>query len=907
MEKFSSTFTAYYEHYYDAEEKRANVVKAITAELKKAGAELSEADVAGATSAQFRAFTEQVLKDLGSASPLYRTLIGVSGAFAGITPSVEEAKQAARSATDALDSTTGALESAADAAERAATALDGIASASSGIVSAARSLVDYGASLQAQAQDLKRQAVAEAATAEASFRAEAKRIQQAKIDADKDVQSATESLSKAQTDYADALKNAVSQAAKRAADALSSLTSAIEGVSQVIRAQAESVTQARDKVQSAQDAITSAYLSAQDRVQGLQKAASSALSSASSSIQEFLDKLAGSTKTLKGNTGVGFQRASLSDLAAKARAGDAKAAADLPGAAQTLLEAAKEQSQTLAQYAAEEVAVRQLLAGVKATIPADAAPVDEMAAAVAELDRLSAIVAATGASTTARQVDLMGAYTTALAGLTEAQSTYDSMLARAQAAGIAVDLVGVNDKLKPALDTLKDAQKEYAEAQAGVGSASSTVANALKAVTDAQAVLATAVTNQATATTAWNEALTLAASLNLDISTVSTGVLQSLGEALVQARAVVQEMAATKLAPDLTLSEKYAALTLELEAFATRTRDLDLGGFNVHVDTLGGLLIKYSTALTSLGTATGSTASTVSGAGGTVAGAQTYTLQQGVTALAQAVGAGSTPSAILSAASTNLGVSAGGVVQVAAAGGISGFDSSAVAQASAVKNLRGFGSSLYSIDDVYKLIQGMLAQGADSDLVYGNLRTSYGLDSTAVNTAATFKGLSGFSGSPSSTPIRAAGGTLIDAMSVEIATVVEAIQFLQGKNKSVAEIRAIALSDYGVNAADVKRAADSAGIPGFARGTNRVPQDMLAQIHKDEVIIPAAFNPERYNAASGNTALVIEIKALREEVRQLRADNSAENTAIAAATGKTAKLMDRAMPDGDAIATRVAT
>lgn len=51
----------------------------------------------------------------------------------------------------------------------------------------------------------------------------------------------------------------------------------------------------------------------------------------------------------------------------------------------------------------------------------------------------------------------------------------------------------------------------------------------------------------------------------------------------------------------------------------------------------------------------------------------------------------------------------------------------------------------------------------------------------------------------------------------------------------------------------------------FAVGTNFVPQDMIAQIHQGEAIIPAAFNPERYGRASGNDALVAEIQALRAE------------------------------------------
>ena len=88
------------------------------------------------------------------------------------------------------------------------------------------------------------------------------------------------------------------------------------------------------------------------------------------------------------------------------------------------------------------------------------------------------------------------------------------------------------------------------------------------------------------------------------------------------------------------------------------------------------------------------------------------------------------------------------------------------------------------------------------------------------------------------------------------------------------------------------------GFPGFAVGTNYVPQDMLAQIHEGEAIIPAPFNPERYSKASGNDALVAEIKALREEVARLREEQRAGQNAIAANTGKTARVLTKFDIDG---------
>lgn len=93
-------------------------------------------------------------------------------------------------------------------------------------------------------------------------------------------------------------------------------------------------------------------------------------------------------------------------------------------------------------------------------------------------------------------------------------------------------------------------------------------------------------------------------------------------------------------------------------------------------------------------------------------------------------------------------------------------------------------------------------------------------------------------------------------------------------------------------------------IPAFAVGTNRVPQDMLAMVHKDEAIIPAAFNPWARGANGGNDDLIAEVRALRAEVAELRAANSAENRAIASATTKTAKTLER-FDDADALTVRV--
>jgi hypothetical protein len=75
-----------------------------------------------------------------------------------------------------------------------------------------------------------------------------------------------------------------------------------------------------------------------------------------------------------------------------------------------------------------------------------------------------------------------------------------------------------------------------------------------------------------------------------------------------------------------------------------------------------------------------------------------------------------------------------------------------------------------------------------------------------------------------------------------------------------------------------------AGLPAFARGTNYVPSDMIAQIHEGERIIPAADNAELMQSINNrnetNRVLVTEIKNLRREVQQLREQQAKETGAI---------------------------
>jgi hypothetical protein len=63
-------------------------------------------------------------------------------------------------------------------------------------------------------------------------------------------------------------------------------------------------------------------------------------------------------------------------------------------------------------------------------------------------------------------------------------------------------------------------------------------------------------------------------------------------------------------------------------------------------------------------------------------------------------------------------------------------------------------------------------------------------------------------------------------------------------------------------------------VPAFDVGTNRVPYDMLAMVHKDEAVVPAAYNPAAGGLGShDDAAIVAELKALRAEVAELKRSN----------------------------------
>jgi hypothetical protein len=102
-------------------------------------------------------------------------------------------------------------------------------------------------------------------------------------------------------------------------------------------------------------------------------------------------------------------------------------------------------------------------------------------------------------------------------------------------------------------------------------------------------------------------------------------------------------------------------------------------------------------------------------------------------------------------------------------------------------------------------------------------------------------------------------------------------------------------------------------IPGFASGGDfaggiravgergiEIEATGASRIHSTQAIISALRNP-----SNANEALVTEVRALREEVKQLREANSAENRAIAKGTQETAGHLDAAVNGETPLATKV--
>lgn len=85
----------------------------------------------------------------------------------------------------------------------------------------------------------------------------------------------------------------------------------------------------------------------------------------------------------------------------------------------------------------------------------------------------------------------------------------------------------------------------------------------------------------------------------------------------------------------------------------------------------------------------------------------------------------------------------------------------------------------------------------------------------------------------------------------------------------------------------------NSGLPSYDIGTNFVPRDTLAMVHRGEAIVPEAFNPW-----AGGSSLVGNNERLEALVAQLVSDNRAQAGQIVRLQGQIAKLLQRWDGDG---------
>lgn len=120
IEGLQTTLASYYDNFYTAEEKRANTIKAIGDQLRAAGAEVTDSQLGTATREQFREAYESIVETTGAASPLAIEILKVSSAFASIAPAADAAASATKSLTSALDADLNGLKNSVQAEKDAA-------------------------------------------------------------------------------------------------------------------------------------------------------------------------------------------------------------------------------------------------------------------------------------------------------------------------------------------------------------------------------------------------------------------------------------------------------------------------------------------------------------------------------------------------------------------------------------------------------------------------------------------------------------------------------------------------------------------------------------------------------------------------------------------------------------------
>ncbi len=166
-----------------------------------------------------------------------------------------------------------------------------------------------------------------------------------------------------------------------------------------------------------------------------------------------------------------------------------------------------------------------------------------------------------------------------------------------------------------------------------------------------------------------------------------------------------------------------------------------------------------------------------------------------------------------------------------------------------------------------------------------------GVDTSILSLTEAISGFSRAIGAAQGDPVASAGGSLAKLYKELLGRAPDAAGLEYWKEQIASGLtlnQVEAFMKQGTEFSDYQKQ-----LRGFAVGTNQVPYDMPAMIHKDERIIPAADNRELMrrlaSPSASNDALIAEVRALRAELEGLRA----ETRSVATHGEKSARLLGR--------------